>query len=171
MTATAFIEASPVGQEAEPAPPIEPPPIEEHVSELGFDSILQYRLWCHGAGFGSGLDKDEEQRQAEREAARQRPRARHYSGRRRQMHERFIAGELDASCVSGRMGYIYQALQAPGDDVDARQALLSLVLRIDFFVDVTDTRRVLRAGPHRRLQHGLAQLACHHRRWIRPLDS
>lgn len=154
MTAVAFA--------APPALAPSLPPIDAHIADLGFDSALAYRLWCHRSGFDNGLAKDEAQRRLEREAALTRPRLRHQTEARRRMHERLAAGQIDCGCFGGRL---------PEDDPGSRRAMVALLRHADSFTDVCDAGRVLRRGPQRTLAWGLAQLARHCAAWLRPVEA
>ena len=165
MTATARAAAA-RPREAAPPPGAGLPPIEEHARALGFEGLLNYRLWCHRSGFGSGLHKDRAERAREREAARLRPRAPHQTERRREIVERLVTPRLDVEGAR-RLG---APVSAAGTDLDAGtlRALRDLLLQYDCYADVLHRRLISRSGRHPRLGWGLVMLASRHTEWLRP---
>jgi hypothetical protein len=63
--------------------------------------------------------------------------------------------------------------QSLGEDVEARQALLRLLLHVDRFIDVLKPGNFSPRGRrgHRRLLDGLIVVAFHHRQWLRPVED
>ena len=143
------------------------PPIEDHARALGFEGLLNYRLWCHRSGFGSGLHKDRAERAREWEAARLRPRAAHQTERRRQIIEQLVTERLEGEGARRLLG---APLSAAGIDLDdaTRRALLGLLLQYDCYADVLYGRRISRRWRHPRLGWGLLMLAARHDEWLRP---
>ncbi len=136
------------------------PPRPQHLAEWGFESFRAYRLWCLRQGLEDGLGK-------KKHRAAQCPKdeeeiAAHHTEERRQRLVRFADGEDD---------WTPDVLLWLRGNKPAQQAFLSLLLHVDRYMDALKFHKIRANGKYRSLIHGLAALAYHHQRWIRPLEE
>ena len=139
------------------------PPQPQHLKELGFKSITEYRLWCLRYGLEDGMPRRALERRAPTQTDNDQQIAPHHTPeRRKDISERFTEGTYPFDADH----FVWLR-----DDAPAREALLRLLLHVDLYMNATNTRRVFKGIGRHNIVHGLAALAYHHRRWIRPLED
>lgn len=155
-----------------PAPPADPPfkvipPLRRDLADFGFDNFTQYKEWCAHNGLIDGLKKGRGSRSVfvEQRDRNRRP-APPLSNQRRQLLEQIATDRYAYSTWHTRA--VERTL---GDDAQARQALLRLLLHADRYIQVLRNKKVYRIGKHKYLLYGLLALAHHHRRWLRPVED
>jgi hypothetical protein len=150
-------------QATPPSPFTSVPPQPQHLKELGFKSVKEYRLWCLRYGLEDGMARTPIERRAPRQMDKNQQIAPHHTEERRQ----FIAERLTAGRPPfGTAPCAWLKVASP-----ARAAFLRLILHADRYMDTINTRRVVKNIDHHNMIVGLAALAYHHRRWIRPLEQ
>lgn len=138
------------------------PPQPQHLKELGFQSIKEYRLWCLRYGLEDGMARTPIERRAPSQVDDLKIAPHHTEERRQFIAERLAAGRYpfdDASFARLR------------NDAPGRAAVLRLLLHADRYMDALNTKRLFKGMGRHNIVHGLATLAYHHRRWIRPLEE
>ena len=137
------------------------PPRERDLAAVGFDSFLEYRLWCLRNGYTDGLRGS----QPEPWRTARSPRnggAPHDTEERRAAIRKTIAGDTERS----------EAYDCLDRNPEAQAALLRMMLHANRYLDVLRLKLLApEVGRHRELSYGLVALALHHDKWMRPVES
>ena len=138
------------------------PPANKNLRAFGFESFIEYRLWCLQEGLQDGLGRGEAELRLRLQTTVCEEIAEHHTEERRQIINKLVAGE-------SRWGA--EGLKWLKGDAEKVAAFRRLLLHCDRYMDALNSRRLVHDVRHRALSSGLAALAYHHDRWIRPLEE
>jgi len=154
------------------------PDLEPHFKALGFDSLVAYKLWCYRNNLSTSLDKTPAQLQKETDLFQNQTPApdtnQHHDPRLAQHIVRIFNGECQndtLTVIPTRIRTMYNSLQ---DNPEAQKALCRLILHVEKYADLLRPTLAKKGyGQDITNTHlgGLAQLARHHKDWIRPVED
>lgn len=154
--------------------------LEDHFKHLGVGSISAYKLWCYRHGLNTSLDKTPDQLHHEKslfenQIEKRDPEAhKKHDPKRAAYLARIFRGELQNEGLSSALNVIRNLYNAFTNDPQAQKAFAQLILHIEKYSDLIWHQRAIRGygnGLSNSYLFGLAQLAKHHKDWLRPIEE
>ena len=154
------------------------PWMQDHLDQMGFESPVRYRLWCHRHGFDSSLEKPDVQLADEIACITESGEndvdiVPSHSEHRARLITQIYEGELEDAPLTDRLTRVRAQFALLADDPSATEAFHRLILHIEKYSRLLTTRFVfpdIGEVEHNTMVSRLGQLARNHRDWIRPLD-
>ncbi len=150
--------------------------MRRHLDDLGFESPIRYRLWCHRQGLDSGLDKGDDQLADEIDritalGLNDPCIVSTHTPHRARLITQIYNGDLDGVPLTDRLTRVRNQFHLLSDNSDDAKAFHELVLNLEKYSRLLTGRFGFPGvgdGEHNTIIGGLGQLARSHRGWIRP---